>query len=188
MWEFSHFYGILPLGQFKALVIIFYIVCDTYWDGQKVQLGFSVTSNNNNKNNPKQALRPNQYISTPLRSHVFFSCFMNRTSPQGRGKTGRGGTAQGMASMLIGYNAEHQQNWFGSICCCCLVAKSCPTLLWPHGLQSSRLLRPWDSPGKDTGVGSQSLLQGIFPTQELNLCLLCSLPFEPQGKPLWGGL
>ena len=34
--------------------------------------------------------------------------------------------------------------------------------LWPHGLQSSCFLCPWDSPGKDTGVGRQSLLQGIF--------------------------
>ena len=29
---------------------------------------------------------------------------------------------------------------------------------------SLRLLCPWDSPGKNTGVGSYSLLQGIFPT------------------------
>ena len=29
-----------------------------------------------------------------------------------------------------------------------------------------------NSPGKNTGVGSHSLLQGIFPTQELNHCLL----------------
>ena len=29
-----------------------------------------------------------------------------------------------------------------------------------------------DSPGKNTEVGSHSLLQGIFPTQGLNLCLL----------------
>ena len=36
-------------------------------------------------------------------------------------------------------------------------------LLWPHGLQS-----PWNSPGQNTGVGSYSLLQGIFPTQGSN--------------------
>ena len=39
--------------------------------------------------------------------------------------------------------------------------------LWPHGLYS-----PWNSPGQDTGVGSLSLLQGIFPTQESNQGLL----------------
>ena len=40
--------------------------------------------------------------------------------------------------------------------------------LWPQGLQPTRLLHPWDSPGKNTGVGSHFLLQGIFPTQGLN--------------------
>ena len=34
----------------------------------------------------------------------------------------------------------------------------------PHGLQPSRLLCPWDFPGKNTGVGYHLLLQGIFPT------------------------
>ena len=44
--------------------------------------------------------------------------------------------------------------------------------LWPHGLWPARLLCPWDSPGKNTGVGCHSLLQGIFPTQGLNPHLL----------------
>ena len=35
--------------------------------------------------------------------------------------------------------------------------------LWSHGLYS-----PWNSPGQNTGVGSLSLLQGIFPTQGSN--------------------
>ena len=34
-----------------------------------------------------------------------------------------------------------------------------------------RLLRPWDSPSKNTGIGCHFLLQWIFPTQELNPCL-----------------
>ena len=44
--------------------------------------------------------------------------------------------------------------------------------LLPQGLQPTRLLCPWDSPGKNTGVGRHSLLQGIFPTQGLNQGLL----------------
>ena len=35
-----------------------------------------------------------------------------------------------------------------------------------------------DSPGKNTGVGCHTLLQRIFPTQELNLCLLCFLNWQ----------
>ena len=39
--------------------------------------------------------------------------------------------------------------------------------LWPH-----RLYSQWNSPGQNTGVGSLSLLQGIFLTQESNWDLL----------------
>ena len=39
--------------------------------------------------------------------------------------------------------------------------------LLPHGLHS-----PWNFLGQNTGVGSFSLLQGIFPTQESNWGLL----------------
>ena len=47
--------------------------------------------------------------------------------------------------------------------------------LQPHGLYS-----PWNSPGQNTGVGSRSLLQGIFPTQGSNPGLLhCRELFNP---------
>ena len=42
----------------------------------------------------------------------------------------------------------------------------------PHGLQPARLLCPWNSPGKNTGVDSHRLFQGIFQTQWSNLDLL----------------
>ena len=42
------------------------------------------------------------------------------------------------------------------------VTQLCPTL-WSHGLQPVPLLCPRNSPGKRTGVGCCSLLQGIFP-------------------------
>ena len=44
--------------------------------------------------------------------------------------------------------------------------------LQPHGLQLTRPLCPWNSPGKNTRVGCHSLLQGIFPTQGMKLGLL----------------
>ena len=47
------------------------------------------------------------------------------------------------------------------------VHQSCLTLCDPHGLYN-----PWNSPGQNTGVGSLSLLQGIFPTEGLNPGLL----------------
>ena len=54
--------------------------------------------------------------------------------------------------------------------------------LWPD-----RLYNPWNSPGQNTGVGSCSLLQGIFPTQGSNPGLLhCKqilYPLRHQGSP-----
>ena len=55
---------------------------------------------------------------------------------------------------------------------CCLVAKSCLNLLWPHGLWPTRLLCPWDSPGNNSGVACHALLQRIFPIQGSNLLFL----------------
>ena len=46
--------------------------------------------------------------------------------------------------------------------------------LQPYGLLIARLLSPWDSSGKKTGVGCHALLQGIFLTQGSKLCLLLS--------------
>ena len=50
--------------------------------------------------------------------------------------------------------------------------------LLPYELKPTRLLCPWNSPGKNTGVGCHFLLWGIFPTQESNLCLLHLLHWE----------
>ena len=69
------------------------------------------------------------------------------------------------------------------------LATLCPSLYDPMdcSLQNSLLM---DYPGQNTGVGCHFLLQGIFPTQELNLRVLCllhwqadSLPPAPRGKP-----
>ena len=60
----------------------------------------------------------------------------------------------------------------------------------PQGLSPASLFCPWDSLGTTTGVGGHSLLQGIFPTLELNLGLLIAGRFftiwatrEAHGKP-----
>ena len=51
---------------------------------------------------------------------------------------------------------------------------------WPHGLQPTRLLRPWDFPGKSTGVGCHCLLQNTkadpanFFDPAKFLCPLCN--------------
>ena len=66
-----------------------------------------------------------------------------------------------------------------------LVAQLCLTLCDP---MVTGLLCPWNSPGKNTGVNSHSLLQGIFPTQWSNPGLLHCRQFlyhlSHQGSPI----
>ena len=52
-------------------------------------------------------------------------------------------------------------------------------------LKPTRLLCPWDLPGKDTGVGCHFLLQGVFPNQGSNPHLL-NCRWIPYHWPTWG--
>ena len=52
--------------------------------------------------------------------------------------------------------------------CACLVTRSCLTLCDSIDCSPQGFSVHEDSPGKNTGVGCHALLQGIFPTQELN--------------------
>ena len=80
------------------------------------------------------------------------------------------------------------------VCSSCAVVSLCDPIYWGPcwAIKSARLLCPWDSPGKNPGVGGHSLLQGIFLTQESKLisCLAGGFFFfflltpEPPGKPL----
>ena len=89
--------------------------------------------------------------------------------------------------------AHFLPNFPQCVCVCvCEVSHSVVSdSLGSHGLQPTRLLCPWNSPGKNTGVGSHALLQGILPTQGSNLHLLHGrwiffffFTTEPPGKPL----
>ena len=55
----------------------------------------------------------------------------------------------------LGYGAKLLQSW---LTLCDLMDFQEP----------ARLLCPWDSPGKNTGVGCHALLQGVLPTQGSN--------------------
>ena len=61
----------------------------------------------------------------------------------------------------------------------------------PHGLQPARLPHPWDSPGKNTGVGCHFLLQCMKVESErevAQLCLTLSGPMDcsPPGSSVHG--
>ena len=82
---------------------------------------------------------------------------------------------------------------FSNACKHAQSCQPCPTLQ-PHGQQPARLLRPWDSPGKNTGVGCRFLLQCMKVKSESEVAQLCPTlrllhPWEFPGKVLeWGAI
>ena len=56
----------------------------------------------------------------------------------------------------------------------------------PHRRQPTRLPRPWDSPGKNTGVGCHFLLQCMRVKSEKEAAQLCPTPSEPMDCRLPG--
>lgn len=70
------------------------------------------------------------------------------------------------ARILVG-NTLAPHKILSCSCCCCIWL-----FLQPHGLGPTRLLSPWDFPGKNAGVCCPFLLQRIFPTQGSSPCLL----------------
>ena len=62
--------------------------------------------------------------------------------------------------------------------------------LRPCGAQPTRLLCPWDSPGRNTGVGGHALLQGNLPDPGIGPTSLTSPKlagrFSTTNEPTWG--
>ena len=56
--------------------------------------------------------------------------------------------------------------------------QSCPTLR-PHRWQPIRLPCPWDSPGKNTGVGCHFLLQCVKVKSQSEVAQSCLTPSDP---------
>ena len=58
--------------------------------------------------------------------------------------------------------------------------------VWPHRWQPNRLPRPWDSPGKNTGVGCHFLLQCMRVRSESEVAQSCPTPSKPMDCSLPG--
>ena len=62
---------------------------------------------------------------------------------------------------------------------CCQVASVVSDSVRPHRLQLTRLPRPWDSPGKNTGVGCHFLLQFMKVKSESEVAQSCPTLSDP---------
>ena len=64
-------------------------------------------------------------------------------------------------------------------CCCCQVASVVSDSVRPRRWQPTRLPCPWDSPGKNTGVGCHFLLQCMKVKSESEVAQSCPTPSNP---------
>ena len=82
-------------------------------------------------------------------------------------------TAAYQAPLSMGFS--RQEYWSGMPLLSHKVLQLCPTLWGPMDCSPPGSSVHGYSPGKNTGVGCHALLQEIFLTQGLNICLLCLL-------------
>ena len=71
-------------------------------------------------------------------------------------------------------------------CCCCCVASVVSDSVRPHRWQPIRLHRPWDSPGKNTGVGCHFLFQCTKVKSESEVTQSCPTLSDPMDCSLPG--
>ena len=64
-------------------------------------------------------------------------------------------------------------------CSCCYVTSVVSNSVQPHRWQPTRLPLPWDSPGKNTGVGCHFLLQCMKVKSESEVIQSCPAPSDP---------
>ena len=89
---------------------------------------------------------------------------VGKNLPANGGDTGDMGSSPGSGRFPGGRHGDTLQYWM----CACLVAQSCLPICNPMVCSPPGSSVHGDSPGKNTGVGCHALLQGIFPTQDLN--------------------
>ena len=63
-------------------------------------------------------------------------------------------------------------------CCCCQVASVVSNSVRPHRQKPARLPCPWDSPGKNTGVGCHFLLQSMKVKSQSEVAQSCPTPSD----------
>ena len=88
-----------------------------------------------------------------------------------------------------GNTTEMMKYWGGSYPKTAAAAKSFQVVsdsVWPHRQQPTRFPRPWDSPGKNTGVGCHFLLQCMKVKSESEVAQPCSTLSDPMDCSLPG--
>ena len=119
-----------------------------------------------------------------MRSTIWLEWIIHRNTAGGMGRD----LQMGQVRPLQFYQMSRSCMILNLMTQCMCVSHSVVSDLWSHGLQPTRLLCPWNSAGKNTGVGCHFSLQGIFLTQGSNTGLQYHRQFlyclSHQGSPI----
>ena len=97
-------------------------------------------------------------------------------------------TAAHQVPLSLGFSRQEYSSGlpFSSPMHACTFASVVSDSVWPHRQQPTRFLCPWDSPGKNTGVGCHFLLQCIKVKSESELAQSCLTLIDPMDCSLPG--
>ena len=88
--------------------------------------------------------------------------------------------------ILLSARGDGMTESFQKFCGCCQVASVLSDSVRPHKQQPTRLPRPWDSLGKNTGVGCHFLLQCMKVKSESEVAQSCPTVSDPMDCSLPG--
>ena len=83
--------------------------------------------------------------------------------------------------LMLSVNNDHFNYYsiLSDCCCCCQVTSVVSNSVRPDRQQPTRLCHPWDSPGKNTGVGCHFLLQCMKVKSESEVAQSCPTLSDP---------
>ena len=86
-----------------------------------------------------------------------------------------------ISNIISQHNHKYIQNLIcgDTCCCCCCCASVMSDSVQPHRQQPTRLPHPWDSPGKNTGVGCHFIFQCMKVKSETEVTQSCPTLSDP---------
>ena len=112
------------------------------------------------------------------------------TDPHGSTLHNQGTVFPSKIILTLNTGSHFKNRFLSCHCCycyhCCWVASVVSNSVRPHWRKPTRLPRPWDSPGKNTGVGCHFLLQCVKVKSESEVAQSCPTLSDPMDCSLPG--
>ena len=121
------------------------------------------------------------FLALGLKCQVFITSPLKQGSPDSTHRQQMILSGRSLRQVAIEYHVCHiPLSILSSTAAAAKLLQSCPTLCDPIVWQPTRLPSPWDSPGKNTGVGCHFLLQCMKVKSESDVTQSCPTLCDPK--------